>query len=215
MDYFYTILIRLIVVFTALPIHEYAHGYVAYKLGDNTAKYSGRLTLNPLSHFDLIGSTMLLFTGFGFAKPVPVNPLNFKNSKSGMALTALAGPVSNILLAYVLIIISKICLYTTLGMSSFSMVLITTLNTMIIVNLQLAVFNLLPIPPLDGSKVIGYFLSNKANFMMYKYQKYLIVAVFILIYVGVLSTPLSYAASFLYNILNSLSGFVEVIFNLF
>ena len=99
--------VRIIIIFTILPIHEYAHAWAAKKLGDDTALYSGRLTLNPLAHIDPIGAILLFFTGFGWAKPVPVNPMRFKKSRKGMALTALAGPASNLIVAFIVLIIDR------------------------------------------------------------------------------------------------------------
>ena len=104
--------VRIIIIFTILPIHEYAHAWAAKKLGDDTALYSGRLTLNPLAHIDPIGAILLFFTGFGWAKPVPVNPMRFKKSRKGMALTALAGPASNLIVAFIALIILRFILHT-------------------------------------------------------------------------------------------------------
>ncbi len=208
---FFSIFIRAIVVLTALPIHEFAHGYIAYKLGDPTAKYQGRLDLNPLKHLDPIGTIMILFTGFGFAKPVPVNPRYFKNRKLGMALTALAGPVANILLAAAILILSKIIFGFIPITSTFWYLLNLAFQIMILTNIQLAVFNLLPIPPLDGSKILGYFLSDRINYMMYQYQHVLSIALLVLLLTGVLSTPLSLITQLIYSVLNFATGFIDII----
>jgi len=153
-----TIMIRALVLFTAMPVHECAHGWMADKLGDHTARTSGRLTLNPFAHLDLFGSILLLLVGVGWAKPVPVNPYYFDkvSQKAGIAITALAGPVSNILMALITMILAK--LSWMLGLS-FSF---TVFLTMCSINLGLAVFNLIPIHPLDGSRVLSYFLPYKA-----------------------------------------------------
>ncbi len=208
---FFSIFIRAIVILTALPIHEFAHGYVAYKLGDPTAKYQGRLDLNPLKHLDPIGTIMILFTGFGFAKPVPVNPRYFKNRKLGMALTALAGPVSNVLLATVILIVQKILFGFIPTNTTFLVLLNSALTIMVYTNIQLAIFNLIPMPPLDGSKILGYFLSDRINYMMYQYQHILSIGLLVLLVTGVLSYPLSIATSFVYSIINFLTGFIDII----
>lgn len=138
-----TIMIRALVLFTAMPVHECAHGWMADKLGDRTARSSGRLTLNPFAHLDLFGSILLLLVGVGWAKPVPVNPYYFDkvSQKAGIAITALAGPVSNILMALITMILAK--LSWMLGLSF----LFTVFLTMCSINLGLAVFNLIPIHP--------------------------------------------------------------------
>ena len=142
------VLILAVVVLLALSIHETAHGFAAYKLGDPTAKYDGRLSLNPLKHIDPIGALSLFFFGFGWAKPVMINPNYFKNLKRDTALTALAGPVSNILLAFVGMLF-WVHLVPVLHNAYFTMFI----RMFILLNVNLAVFNLLPIPPLDGSKI--------------------------------------------------------------
>ena len=151
-----TILIRALVLVTAMPVHECAHGLVADKLGDHTARSAGRLTLNPFHHLDLTGSLLLLLAGFGWAKPVPVNPYYFtkiRNRKAGIALTALAGPVSNLLMALVAMLIAKGLLLLPVSGTAVSF-LFTIFLVVCQTNLGLAVFNLIPIHPLDGSRVL-------------------------------------------------------------
>ena len=154
------------VVFCCLPIHEYAHGLVAYKLGDDTAKRQGRLTLNPLSHLNILGTIMIFLFGIGYANPVPINPCKFKKGKmkNGIALTALAGPLSNIIMAGISVSFSYIFMF--IGIKAGSNIVIEAIITFFsyaaTINISLAVFNLLPIPPLDGSRIIGCFLSDKA-----------------------------------------------------
>ena len=186
------ILTTLFVIFCILPLHEYAHGWMAERLGDHTARYAGRLTLNPLASLDPIGALFLLLFGFGWAKPVPVDTRNFKKPKRDMALTALAGPVSNLLaslvgaiLYYVLVLILAAAgISTPLFVQAFFSAYIT-------INVALAVFNLLPIPPLDGSKIVGAFLSNRAMYAYYRYQNIIVLVLFLLLFSGVLSRPLA------------------------
>ncbi len=168
----------------SLTIHELSHGFVAYKLGDPTAKDAGRLTLNPLKHLDLIGVIMMVVLRFGWAKPVPVNPLYFKNPKKGMMLTALAGPVSNLLTAFVSSFL--LVLFTLLPV--YPSWLYTALLLTTYLNIGLAVFNLIPVYPLDGSRILGYFMPNSFNDFFVRYGNYIYIAFFLLVvltdYVG-------------------------------
>lgn len=174
-------------ILISLTLHELAHAWTAYKLGDYTAKSMGRLTLNPLAHLDPVGTIMLLissFTGFGFgwAKPVPVVCEYFKNKKTGMVLTSLAGPVANLLIAIVTEILSVLCmgifgienvLYDlSMDNLTFAVVFCHFMSTLSSINIGLAVFNILPFPPLDGSKVIGVFLPERLYFKMLEYEQY-------------------------------------------
>lgn len=207
----FNIFVRLLVVLTALPIHEFAHAYVADKLGDPTAGRMGRLNLNPFAHLDIMGTILILFTGFGFAKPVPVNPNYFKKPKRDMALTALAGPISNILLAIIVMIILK-CAYYFIPMPDTVLDAFYNIFYIIIAtNLNLAVFNLLPIPPLDGSKILGFFASDKVMYFMQKNQMYLSIILFVLLLSGLLSTPLSFLSSGLYKGIYYLTYFIDAI----
>lgn len=188
----------LFVVFCTLPFHEYAHALVATKLGDQTARLSGRLSLNPMRHIDPLGALMIVLVGFGYAKPVPVNPRNFKNPKVGMALTALAGPGANLLMAIVFLFLKNIIL------------LFPTSNPIVLalayffifaasINIGLAVFNLLPIPPLDGSRILQLIIPSKYYFKFLQYERYVVIVVFVLLLTGILSRPLGYLQSLLYN----------------
>ncbi len=179
-------LIRAIVVFTALPVHECAHGYVALKMGDHTAEQQGRLTLNPFAHFDPIGTTALLLFGFGWAKPVPINPFYFRNPKRGMMLSALAGPLSNVAMAFLLMVIYKLLYIPTIfgNAASFVDTLQMILYYMILINVGLAVFNLLPIPPLDGSRVATYFLPKDMYFQIMRYENIIFLALLALLWTG-------------------------------
>lgn len=195
-----------LIVLVVLPVHEMAHGYVAYRLGDPTAKNMGRLTPNPLAHLDPIGTLMIFLLGFGYAKAVPVNPYNFRNPKTGMALTALAGPVSNLLMA-----VLAVGLYRLLSFFITSAYVNSILYWMLIlvfasVNVGLAVFNLLPIPPLDGYRILSVILPDRWIYLIGRYENYLIILVMFLIFTGVLSTPISFVANFIFRSILMLFG---------
>lgn len=193
-------LARLFVVFCTLPVHEYAHAFVADKLGDKTARLSGRLTLNPMAHIDILGAIMILFVGFGYAKPVPVNPRNFKNPKKGMALTALAGPFSNILMAVVFMFLSNVL--SLFGSSLFVQAFYVFFSFAASINIGLAVFNLIPIPPLDGSRVLELLIPDKYYYKFVQYERYIVIVIFGLIIFGVLDAPLAFLQNHLYSALN-------------
>ena len=169
------ILARLIVLFTAITVHEYAHGYVAYKLGDPTAKYAGRLSLNPMSHLDPIGALCMVLCGFGWAKPVPVNPMYFKDRKRDSALVSLAGPLSNIALALVSAVLAALYfsfIYMKFPGNFAAEFGFDVLLQLAALNIGFAVFNLIPFPPLDGSKILGAFLSNENYYKFMRYEHF-------------------------------------------
>lgn len=186
---------RLFVVFCIAPIHEFAHALIAHKLGDDTAKLSRRLTINPLAHIDPIGALMIMLVGFGYLKPVPVNPRNFKNPKGGMALTALAGPVSNLIMAFIFTLFY--C-----AVFRFSNVVSGTMAYSVAyffmyaaqVNISLAVFNFIPVPPLDGSRIISVIIPEKYYFGIMKYERYIVLGVMALVLIGALDTPMALAS---------------------
>ncbi len=186
-----SLVIRAFVLLTAMPIHECAHALVANWLGDRTAEDEGRLTLNPFSHLDLMGSLMILVAGFGWAKPVPVNPLNFRRNgitmRGGMALTAIAGPLSNLLLALIFFIACKLVLVLT----ELPIMLAYALMMIAQINVMLGVFNLLPVYPMDGSRVLGYFLPDNAlNFLERNQGKIQLIFMAVILLTDVLNTPL-------------------------
>ncbi len=213
-SYIIDLLLSLPIILLSLSLHEAAHGYVAYKLGDPTARNFGRLTLNPAKHLDPIGFLCMLLAGIGWAKPVPVNSRNFKKPKRDMALTSAAGPISNLLLAVI---------FTGLLRLFFAllpyMTLINDKNAMIIyciylllyygisLNLTLAVFNLLPIPSFDGSRLLFLFLPSKYYFSIMKYERYISLIFMVLLFLGVLSPVISFVRGGLMNLLFMAFGF--------
>lgn len=199
-------LIKALVLCTAFPVHEFAHAWTADKLGDHTARYQGRLTLNPAAHIDLWGAIMMVLLGFGWAKPVPVNPNNFKNPKVGMAITSLAGPASNLIMAYFAMIIYKL-LYYTIGGTAFA----TVFLYIMVLNVGLAVFNLIPIPPLDGSRIATVFMSEKTYFKIMQYERYIFIGLIIVVYSGLLDIPLDYLKNLVIKVMNFLTGFIDMV----
>ena len=181
----------------SLSVHEVAHGYVAYKLGDPTARNLGRLSLNPMKHFDLFGSLCMLLFGFGWAKPVPISTRYFKNPRSGMAISALAGPLSNLIMAFIAFISQAYIFRFGMeaifsGTNSIVYMLFLFFNEFFFLNILLAVFNLLPIPPLDGSKILFVFLPDKLYFGVMKYEQYISIALFICLWLGWLDRPITF-----------------------
>lgn len=192
----YTFLLRFIVALIALPIHECAHGYAAYRMGDYTAKREGRLTLNPLAHFDIFGTIAMILFGFGWAKPVPINPLNFENPKKGMMISSLAGPMSNIGLAFISMVLYKLSYIPEyMGISgAFLSTVQMFLLYMITINITLGVFNLIPIPPLDGSRIATYFLPQRIYFKIMQYENLIFLGLIIALWFGVLDGPINFVS---------------------
>ena len=185
------ILSKCFVIFCCMPVHELAHGYVAYKCGDDTAKLKGRLTINPFAHLDLIGTIMILLFGIGYAKPVPVNPARLRHPRRDMALVALAGPVSNLLMGFV-----SVFIYYIINAAGSINAGIVALGYFFLyaaqVNVMLAVFNILPIPPLDGAKIFSAVLPDKVCFKIMQYDRYIMIALMILLFTGLLNTPIAW-----------------------
>jgi Zn-dependent protease len=181
------ILISVIPALLCISFHEAAHGFVAYRLGDDTAKQQGRLTLNPIRHIDIFGLIMMAVFGFGWAKPVPIDMRRFKNPKRGMAITALAGPLSNLLLAAVLYAFAgAIVALNPMGggetVNTIWEIVWEMLERTIILSVALAVFNILPIPPLDGSKVLFSLLPDKIYLKLLRVERYGFILLMALIY---------------------------------
>ena len=173
-DFLESTLTRVLAVLLCLTVHETCHGLAAYALGDPTARDRHRLSLNPFRHIDWLGLAMMLAAGFGWAKPVPVDPRYFKRPKQGMALTALAGPVSNLLLALLAVFLSREIYVrgTWIPMEARIFLFQFLLYTLAPLSIGLGLFNLLPIPPLDGSKVLGAFLPDRTYFGLMRYERY-------------------------------------------
>ena len=221
LDFFSVIFMLLsyaVILFVTLPVHEMAHAWTAYRLGDDTAKWYGRLSFNPLKHLDLVGTLMILLVGVGYAKPVPVNPMNFKNRKGGMALTALAGPASNLVMA-----IAAVGLYRVLSLvlgevtvengtvwyySEVSLYLYVFLvEVFASINISLAVFNLLPVPPLDGTRIFGFVLPDRFNWWMERNSRIILPIFYVVLLTGSLSGLLS-------SIQHGVGGLICAIFGL-
>lgn len=171
-----TQILTFVFIFMSIVIHEISHGYAAYLLGDDTAKRMGRLSLNPLNHIDIFGTIILpiiLMTtagfAFGYAKPVPINPHNFKDYKKGMGITGAAGPTANFIIAFLLTIVFVILIKS--GLSTDARVF-GVISLTILANVFLALFNLIPVPPLDGSRIVGAFLSDEAYLKYSKLERY-------------------------------------------
>ena len=193
------------VVFCTLPLHEFAHAFIAVKLGDDTPRLSGRLTINPMAHISPMGALMIFLFGFGYAKPVPVRMRHFKNPKRDMAIVALAGPLCNILQAFVYMIL--FCVITNINTTNMGIVYIAFFFYYAAqVNVSLGVFNLLPIPPLDGSRLATALLPAKYYFKIMQYERYIMIGLFVLLFTGILSTPLSYLSGLLFNLIYKIAS---------
>ena len=181
-----------------ITLHELSHGLCACALGDDTAKRKGRLTLNPLRHLDPMGLLMIVIFHFGWAKPVPVNPNNFQHPKRDMALTSLAGPAANAVITLVFLLLYG-ALFIPLSSGGAGRYILQMLQLTAYISLALAIFNLIPLPPLDGSKILFSALSDEGYWKLMRYERYGSILLLLLVWTGVLSKPLSQAVRSLFN----------------
>lgn len=206
-------------VFFALSIHEFFHGFVAYKLGDSTAKSYGRLTLNPIKHIDPIGLIAMFVVGVGWANPVPVDSRYFKNPRRDMALVALAGPLSNFISAFVGMIVLYsfwvfILFYPTLLSDALINGIFLILQSFVLLNIGLGIFNLIPIPPLDGSRILDSFLPPKALLAYHRYEQIIRVVLLVVLILDLISiTPaVNFVYHYMFRITELIVGFVVNLF---
>lgn len=211
----YNILINVPIALIAITGHELAHAWVSSKLGDPTPRYEGRLTLNPLAHLDPIGAILMILTGFGWAKPVGINPMYYKDRKKGTALVALAGPAANFIMAFLGILIGTVLLI--LGnIFKWSYDVLAVINTAAYLfafrNLCLMVFNLIPIPPLDGAKILGMFLPNRIYYNVLQYERYAIILIMILSLTGAFNAIIGSGVNIFYRVIEkAVLGIVSMI----
>ena len=211
------ILLMIPIMLIALPVHEMAHAWVAHKLGDPTARNFGRLSLNPMKHFDPLGFLCMLFFRIGWAKPVPINARNFKKPRRDMALSALAGPVSNLLLGFLGVLLLNIAelIFFNLGAVSEKTLMIMDVTAIFfylfaITNINLAIFNFIPIPPFDGSRILYVFLPTKLYFGVMKYERYIMIAILVLFWTGTLTGPLSFLSGLMLNGMDKLIHLIPI-----
>ncbi len=198
-----------VILFVAFPIHECAHAFMAKLLGDDTAFRQNRVTLNPIAHLDVLGTIGILLCGIGWAKPVPVNPTRARkvSARAAMALTAAAGPLSNILMSLIFVIVAKLVLMfggndTTMFYVYFAFIYAAQINV------SLAVFNLLPIPPFDGSRIFLVFLKERTYFKIMQYEQYIMIGILILLWTDILDVPLNFLNNAVMSFLDLITKFI-------
>ena len=203
-------LTRLLVTLAAIPVHEAGHALASWLMGDPTARDHGRLSLNPLRHFDLLGTICMVVAGVGWAKPVPTDARRFKNPKLGMAAAALAGPAANLILAYLSMAVWK-AVYYWAPANELSWYATYFLQYMVVMNVGLAVFNLIPVPPLDGSRVLLVFLPRRAYFGLMRYERVILVVLLALVWFGALNGPLAALNNWVWGLLYDGTAWVDAL----
>lgn len=202
-------IVRAMVLFTMVPVHEFAHAFAADRLGDGTPRLQGRLTLNPFAHLEWSGSIFMFLIGIGWGRPVSVDMRNFRNPRGGMALTALAGPASNLLMSLVLMILYKLLAAAGGGLSGGAGILADIFGMVCFISINLAVFNLIPIPPLDGSKIIGAVLPQKLYWAMLRYQRQITFVFMLLLISHVLDLPIRFLSGHVFSFFDRLTSPIE------
>ena len=210
----YMMLAYAVVIFLTLPVHELAHGLAAHWCGDDTARWHGRLSLNTLRHLDLWGTLMILTVGIGYAKPVPVNPHNFRNYKRDTILVSLAGPLSNFLMALVVLLLFKLCTLFVANPVALNIAWLIV-DVVVSVNISLMVFNLLPIPPLDGSRLWTTLIPGRWAYTLERYSRYITMGLFLLLFTGALDTPLMYMRWGVYQVIDLITDLPVKLLDLF
>jgi len=207
------------VILISLTVHEYSHGYAAYLCGDMTARNFGRLTLNPVKHLDPIGTIMMLIFGFGYAKPVPINPRNFRKPRRDICIVSVAGPLSNLVLCFFGILFWRLSVVLVLKYGGYELVSTNLFSAWAMfatnfyyANAVLCVFNMIPIPPLDGSRLLSTVLPAKIAYTLAKYENYIMIGVLVLLYFGALDGIISFIGN---GIIGGLNSVVNLILNLF
>ncbi len=208
-----TIFAYAVILLIAIPIHECSHCFMAYLLGDDTGLLSGRVTLNPIRHWDPMGTIGILTVGIGWGKPAPVNPVRGRkvSARAFMAITAAAGPISNILLSYIFMLIGKLVWFL-FGASNPEVVIYVYFAFIMAarINISLAVFNMLPIPPFDGSRILLVFLKERTYFKLMQYEQYIMIGVLLICWTGILDYPLTFLNNAVMSFLDFTTSFVPL-----